>query len=380
MSDPTIGIITALPEEFVAAEAILENATEDNIPGRGAGRQYTVGDVTSKKGGVHRVALALAPEMGNNSAASRATLLLEHYQTIESIIMVGIAGGVPYPEKPAEHVRLGDIVVSNEYGVIQYDYTKETAKGVELRPFPRPPSAPLREATRFMVVGELKGGRPWLDHIQQICDRLQWSRPPESTDLLVSSQDETVVIPHPADPRRVAGQPRVFYGSIASANTLLKNPGKRDDLLRDQLHAKAFEMEGSGVADAAWEYEVGYLVIRGICDYGDSRKNDDWHCYAAAVAAGYARALLESIPGTSNQETEQKASRIEKPAPHGTAAQSADLDSIRRQLDESRRNLIFIEERKAQYVLSVDVPLQLVKEEARLRAKIAELEKSTEVT
>ena len=40
--------------------------------------------------------------------------------------MVGIAGGIPYPEKPSEHVRLGDIVVSDQRGVIQYDFDKET--------------------------------------------------------------------------------------------------------------------------------------------------------------------------------------------------------------------------------------------------------------
>jgi hypothetical protein len=34
------------------------------------------------------------------------------------------------------------------------------------------------------------------------------------------------------------------------------------------------------------------LVIRGICDYGDSHKNKEWQEYAAAVAAAYAKELL----------------------------------------------------------------------------------------
>jgi hypothetical protein len=42
--------------------------------------------------------------------------------------MVGIAGRVPLPEKPNERVRLGDIVVSNKKGVIQYDFTKNEIK------------------------------------------------------------------------------------------------------------------------------------------------------------------------------------------------------------------------------------------------------------
>ncbi|RYP21593.1 hypothetical protein DL767_009233 [Monosporascus sp. MG133] len=34
------------------------------------------------------------------------------------------------------------------------------------------------------------------------------------------------------------------------------------------------------------------LVMRGICDYGDSHKNDGWQRYAAAAAAAYAKEFL----------------------------------------------------------------------------------------
>lgn len=51
-----------------------------------------------------------------------------------------------------------------------------------------------------------------------------------------------------------------------------------------------------------------------------------------------------------------------------------DQASLRRQLAEAEANLKLIQERKSQYVLEVDVPLQLIKEERRLRDLIAELE------
>jgi nucleoside phosphorylase len=38
------------------------------------------------------------------------------------------------------------------------------------------------------------------------------------------------------------------------------------------------------------------LIIRGICDYADSQKNDQWHNYAAATAAAYAKLFLSYIP------------------------------------------------------------------------------------
>ncbi len=44
-----------------------------------------------------------------------------------------------------------------------------------------------------------------------------------------------------------------------------------------------FEMEAAGLMN-----EFPCLVIRGICDYADSHKNDDWQEYASTVAAAYA--------------------------------------------------------------------------------------------
>jgi nucleoside phosphorylase len=57
-------------------------------------------------------------------------------------------------------------------------------------------------------------------------------------------------------------------------------------------------MEGSGIQVATWTHGVGYLVVRGVCDYCDSNKNDVWQRYAAVAAAAYVRALLEVMPGT----------------------------------------------------------------------------------
>jgi hypothetical protein len=87
----------------------------------------------------------------------------------------------------------------------------------------------------------------------------------------------------------------IFIGSIASANQVLKNAGKRDQL-RDEHGVKAVEMEGSGIADAAWTRSSEYFIVRGICDYCDANKRDDWQAYAAVVAAAYTRVLLSTVP------------------------------------------------------------------------------------
>jgi nucleoside phosphorylase/tetratricopeptide (TPR) repeat protein len=293
--EPQIGIITALEEEYAAVKSLLINSRDKTIPGKGAGRRYTLGEIPAANGGRHHIALALA-DMGNNSAAIRATQLLFHYNSVEHIIMVGIAGGVPNPQKPSEHVRLGDVVVSNYGGVIQYDLDKETISETMIRSYPRPPSAFLLEALRLFNATKFSGKRPWIKFIDMSLQRLKGvSRPGEDTDILLDSISETSVIQHPDDPERKHGEPRIFEGPIASANKLLKNPIKRD-MLRDCFGVKAIEMEASGIADATWKLETGYLVVRGICDYCAGNKDNSWHGYAAVVAAAYTRALLESIP------------------------------------------------------------------------------------
>lgn len=296
---PTIAIITALPKEFAAVECLLETPNEFQKPGRGAGRRYTLGNIPATSGGSHLVVLAMLTEMGNNIAAVRATLLSEHFPEIEAIVMTGIAGGIPHSEKVEEHVRLGDIVVSNRNGVVQYDNLKSERKediAVDtVRAALRPPSAKMLEAVRYLEAQLLKGPPPWNPLTDRVCQFLKGARPSEEEDILHHSTRREEVVPHPPDTRRERGRPRLFHGPIAAANILLKDPIRRDKL-REAHGAKAVEMEGSGIADATWIAGDGYLVVRGICDYCDMSKGDGWQAYAAAVAAAYTIALIASMP------------------------------------------------------------------------------------
>ena len=69
---------------------------------------------------------------------------------------------------------------------------------------------------------------------------------------------------------------------------MLKDTTLRDTYATDpELNILCFEVEAAGLMN-----NLPCLVIRGICDYCDSHKNDDWHKYAVLVAAAYARELL----------------------------------------------------------------------------------------
>jgi len=283
--EPKIGIITALEEEYAAMKSLLQ--TGRAVPKQSGRRlqQYWIGEVRIKRNRKHVVVLTLAG-MGTNIAATRSERLLHDFPSVEHIIMTGIAGGCPNIAQPDEHVSLGDIVVSGKDGIVQYDFDKETSSFRQIRNLPRPPSSVLLDAVRLLKAGEHEHHYPWVKFIEEGLKRLQWRRPSITKDQYSKQFKHRV---------RQAKNPKVFIGPIASANKLLKNPELRDQL-RDTFNIKAIEMESSGIADATWDNEIGYLAVRGICDYCDSNKNDEWHNYAAIVAAAYTYALIASLP------------------------------------------------------------------------------------
>jgi nucleoside phosphorylase/NTP pyrophosphatase (non-canonical NTP hydrolase) len=289
-----IGIVTALPKEFAAVRVMLEEEMPNPIANDP--NDYVVGTIPANDGsGFHIVVVTLLKEMGNNGAAATATHLLRSFPTIEDVLMVGIAGGIPQTESPEKHVRLGDIIVSSTSGVVQYDNLKIGTEKIHLRSTSSKPSARMTGVSRVLEAERLMKRYPWEDFIER-AERIEGAtRPAEVTDKLYRWENNgSRVINHPDDATRRPGQPKVHYGKVGAANVLLKNPVVRDQLGRD-CDIVAVEMEGSGISDASWTAGQQYLIIRGICDYCDEKKNDLWQGYAAVAAAAYARALIGSI-------------------------------------------------------------------------------------
>ena len=82
----------------------------------------------------------------------------------------------------------------------------------------------------------------------------------------------------------------VHRGTVASGELVIKDAALRDQLA-NQYGVLCFEMEAAGALT-----DFPCMVIRGISDYSDSHKNNQWHGYAAAAAAAYARQLFFHMP------------------------------------------------------------------------------------
>lgn len=287
-SDVKIGIITALPKECAAMKKMMSGVKECFFEGKGAGHRFLVGDMPSADGKTHKVALGICG-MGNNQASIRATTMIQHFSGIESIIMTGIAGGIPSYQNDDKQIRLGDVVVSE--GITQYDFIKDTPGEIECRSKPSKPSAKLLEAVQLLKIDEMEDNCTWNNYIDQFATG-KFSKPSLKNDIIYDKNDE--IFTPPDDVTRTK-YPKIFLGNIASANTLMKNTTKRDEV-KNKFNVLAVEMEASGISDATWNLEIGYIVVRGICDYCDMHKNDVWQEYAALVAAAYTRSIIEKLP------------------------------------------------------------------------------------
>lgn len=286
----TVGIITALQKEFAATCDVFALQDEWHTAGHGGGLRCKYGSVKGSNGGRQVVVAVLLLTPGNNSAAAMASKLLQHFPDLPHVIMCGIAGGIRADGSPEDDVRLGDVVISDRFGVVQFDFGKDKDGIWEPTILPRPPGAQLLQAANYMGAAELLGKRPWESYLP-MAEHYEWSKRPADN----AAAKEGHFIDYQLNPQRRTGFSVVLHGTIASSNTLLKHAERRDEL-RAQHRVRAVEMEGSGVADATWQEGRGYLVVRGIVDFADIVKGDAWHGYAAFAAASVVRALLESMP------------------------------------------------------------------------------------
>lgn len=305
--DYRIGWICALPKELTVAIAMLDEQHERLLPESDRDdNTYVFGEI-----GNHNVVIACMPMgiTGNAPAALVAKDLLHSFRHLQFYLMVGIGGGAPNEQND---IRLGDVVVSaptgQHGGVVQYDFGKTVADGVFHRTgtLNRPPSALLSTLSYLRSSYELLGRPNFLKHLSAARSRYPhraaaFCYPSTLSDTLFKA-DYDHAKPHQpcekgCDRRRVVrrplrpdNNPSVFFGNIASANQVMRHGLTRDRIAQEH-NVLCFEMEAAGLMD-----QFACLVIRGISDYSDTHKNDQWQDYASAVAAAFAKDLLLVIP------------------------------------------------------------------------------------
>jgi len=80
---------------------------------------------------------------------------------------------------------------------------------------------------------------------------------------------------------------KIFFGTIICGESLVDNLDYKKDLLKACPYAKGGDMESYGVCSSAESKNLEWIIIKGICDYGDGNKflNKEENQKVAAEAA-----------------------------------------------------------------------------------------------
>ncbi|KAL4886892.1 nucleoside phosphorylase domain-containing protein [Aspergillus karnatakaensis] len=237
--------------------------------------------------GQHNVVIVGFPggEVGIGAAASVATEVTRDFPHLEAGMLIGIAAGIP---SPANDIRLGDVVVAvptgDSSGVIGYDLVNIEPELIRLKQWQDATHPALRSAISDLracsmlprgLAGEtLPQGKFWtyIERLGKTPFQPPSTPPPTSFS--------------PTDTRPSGECPVVHYGCILSGNSVVKSAALRDEMAKARKPI-AIEMEAAGVMN-----RLPVAVIRGVSDFANADKNDDWQFYAAATAAAYAKELL----------------------------------------------------------------------------------------
>ena len=194
---------------------------------------------------------AMTQGMGQLNAAALVMDVVSKYSP-KTIILVGITGGMD------KSIGLGDVVVSSQ--IVDYEFGKITPNGLDVRWSVYPvDSALLNKAQNFR-------SSSWVEYIRT---------------------------PRP-DAGSSKSKPSSHIGLYLSGNKVIVSEKAAGALRSFWKRAAAVEMEGAGIAAILRQMAdpPGFIVIKSVCDYADSKKNDEWQVYSADAAASFAYSFV----------------------------------------------------------------------------------------
>ncbi|RVD89722.1 uncharacterized protein DFL_000717 [Arthrobotrys flagrans] len=316
-SQYSVGWVCALPKEQTAAIAMLDERHDNlpNPPRSNDDNSYALGSI-----GSHNIVIACLPKgkIGTVSAASVAMNMIRTFPNIKFGLMVGIGGGIPNKGK----IRLGDVVVGTPTdqfpGVVQWDIGKVTQGGGFERTgaLNNPPDFILTALSRLETEQELRGSK-----ISEYLDQMI-TKFPRLTKYLRSKSLEDILF-------------NSSYGHInmSSASSDEEANGNNEDESDDEEEKEEEGEEGEDcqhcdkanvVKRKARDMRVHYgLIASGNQVIKDAKFRDKLNKalggkeHSAAVAAAFAKELLEYVPASDvdgvdpAQDVIQSVTRIE---------------------------------------------------------------------
>ncbi|KAK6522069.1 hypothetical protein TWF281_002638 [Arthrobotrys megalospora] len=352
----TVGWISALPVEMAAAKGMLdeEHGYPKTPPQEPDRNTYALGRI-----GRFKVVIACLPKdgFGSSSAAAVARDMLFTFPNIRVGLSVGIGAGIPDydDEYEVRDIRLGDVVIGSDTesgGVVAYDFGRELGDGSfrSISILDRPPLSLRTALSKFDAEHHMRDNKI-SQYVSEMLDRCPAMKengfpcPEESTDRLFrpeyhhvpgkscSKCDRAKIVDRPD---RMDKNPVIHYGVIATGSKVIEYTPTREEIKR-RHRAVCLDMEAAGLMN-----NFPCIVIRGISNYADSHKNDQWVPYAAATAAACAKEFLEHVEpkAIEREQTARDLLGALNQVSENVSRIAAHVSELRAVIDESEKDKV----------------------------------------
>lgn len=252
---PDVLVLTALDVELAAAKQAFGIAEDAEHTTTKNGLHVWKALVAKPGGKMASCIVACFAGAGNVDAASVTTMLLGELQP-GMVMMLGIAAGM------RGKCALGEVVLTER--IVAYE------------------GAALVEGGKVEARSEIT--RLTMNVRQDVSSYLSNGAALEAR-LRESYQALGIEFPDQVEAGPVAKGVLPKTATVASGEKLLRDPEKF--LGMRELHGKieVAEMEGAGLFSACVNFGKSVLMVRGISDFGDSKKDNRFHLLAAQAAA-----------------------------------------------------------------------------------------------
>lgn len=266
--DYNLALICALDKEYRHVEKLLNNLTDETDD---EDKRYKNGYISNYTKGVILKAVArnMYGDVGDYGALNDARNILRNFKP-DYIAMTGIAAG------HRESVNLGDIVIVRQS--FNWHQAKITEKGILNRTHPL-----IIDKKSYHIIHEYFIQKE-KNFINNLLDKYKNKNSIE--ELLqaeVQSDENDKKLKHKHN-----GKLSLHFGVFASGSSLVADGNTADKIKEFYDKSMGLDMEIYEVFKAAYsthKVNTRVIAIKGIVDYMDSSKGDNWHDFASYASA-----------------------------------------------------------------------------------------------
>lgn len=168
-----------------------------------------------------------------------------NYYNVSKVILTGICGGID------REMKYGDIIISDQ--IVDYELAKIKSDNVQVRW--------NVYRSDFLLVQSMRifKSDSWFSYLKRTFPEPKYKKP------------------------------NIYSGIVLSGNKVIADNKEIKRFKKTWANAMAVEMEASGIAATLYQMKnaPSFVMVKSICDFADSKKNDEWQEYAAYASANF---------------------------------------------------------------------------------------------